>query len=96
MRCQGVLKLRDEKSGLKVGGSSGWIDCKWGAGGSGHTTILVFAKWAWDGEACKDEAEGRKRRREQKSKTFAKDRGRGSWQLMRGEMRAKNHECETD
>lgn len=37
------------------------------------TVILVFAKSAWDGEACKDEAEGRKRSREQKSKTFEKD-----------------------
>lgn len=37
------------------------------------TVILVFAKSAWDGEACKDEAEGRKRKREQKSKTLEKD-----------------------
>lgn len=73
MRCQGVLTLRDEKSGLKGEGRSGWIDCTWGGGESGHTVILVFAKSAWDEEACKDEAEGRKRRREQKSEIFEKD-----------------------
>lgn len=27
MRCQGVLTVRDEKSGLKGGGRSSWIDC---------------------------------------------------------------------